>query len=102
MSPLRRAAKRDANEAQIVAALRAAGCTVQRLSEPGVPDLLVGRQGRDGRGVNYLLEVKDPREGHLTREQDRWLMGWNGHYAIVTSEIEALQAVGLRDSNNER
>jgi hypothetical protein len=68
---VRRAAKRDANETAIVAALEAAGCTVARLSGAGVPDLLVKR-----RRTLWLMEVKDGKAGKLTPEQkvfhDRW------------------------------
>ena len=47
-----RAAKIDANQNEIVDALRKAGCSVQILSSvgKGCPDILVGRGGR-----NYLL-----------------------------------------------
>jgi hypothetical protein len=46
---------RDGNEAAIVDALRAAGATVTRLGDAGVPDLLVGY-----RGSTLLLEIKLP------------------------------------------
>ena len=50
----RRAARRDSNEVEIVRALIAAGASVTHLSGvDGLPDLLVGYQGR-----TVLLEVK--------------------------------------------
>lgn len=89
--------KRDANQAEIVAALFAAGCSVQDLHAVGggVPDLLVGRRGR-----TYLLEVKDWRNQRgdpkpLTPKQEGWHAAWRGQVAIVTTEEEALRAVGL-------
>jgi len=52
---MRRSAKRDVNEGDIVAGLRKVGATVDRISEEDLPDLLVGF-----RGVNYLIEIKAP------------------------------------------
>ncbi len=55
---MRRAANVDRNQPEIVAALRAAGATVEYLHAVGggCPDLLVGY-----RGANYVLEVKEGR-----------------------------------------
>ena len=67
---MKRAAKVDANQKQIVTALRQAGCTVQSLATvgKGCPDLIVGCQGR-----NFLLEIKDgskpPSARQLTEDQ---------------------------------
>lgn len=44
---MRKAAQRDGNEAEIVAALRAAGYHVTHLNDPAVPDLLVIRPSDD-------------------------------------------------------
>lgn len=85
---MRQAAKRDTNEAEIVAALRQMGATVQHLSAPGVPDLLVGF-----RGNNYLLEVKTAK-GKLTEPEHAWFEGWRGQCVIVRSVEEALQQIG--------
>lgn len=82
------AAKRDGNEGPIVAALEAAGATVRRLSEPGVPDLIVGLDG-----VNYLLEVKN-KGGVLTEAEDIFFNIWQGQKAIVRTPEEALRAIG--------
>ena len=59
---MRRAAKIDANQTQVVIALRAAGATVQSLAAVGVgvPDLLVGF-----RGQTYLMEVKDGQKAPI-------------------------------------
>jgi len=91
---MRRAARVDANQAEIVAALRKCGCTVQSLASVGngVPDLLVGRAGR-----NYLLEVKDgsksPSARDLTGDELRWLHGWRGAATVVETVEEAMKAV---------
>lgn len=92
----RRAARVDANQAQIVSALRAAGATVQSLAEVGngVPDLLVG-----SRGQTYLLECKDgnkpPSARELTRDQIEWHVNWTGGPClVVNSAEEALCAIG--------
>lgn len=87
---MRRAAKRDTVEPNIVAALQAAGCSVERLSQgDGVPDLLVCRP--DDLAMR-LLEVKSPG-GTLTPQQERWRRGWIGPVFVVTTPAEALAAV---------
>jgi len=93
---MRRAARRDRNEAEIVRALEQVGASVQRLSERGVPDLLIG-----WRGQNLLLEIKEPlgprtppaRTG-LTDPQTDWHLAWRGQVAIVRDVAEALEAIG--------
>ena len=55
MTNLRHNAKRDANEPDIVDALKAAGYRVYRVNGEGVPDLIVCRQGRP---TIVLMEVK--------------------------------------------
>ncbi len=52
---MHRAARRDANEAEVVAALRAAGALVYHLDGRDLPDLLVGFRGRW-----TVVEVKRP------------------------------------------
>lgn len=89
---MRYAARIDANQTQIVSALRAAGATVQSLSAvgQGCPDLLVGYQGK-----NILMELKDgkkpPSERKLTSDQIVWHSEWKGVVFLVTSVNEALQ-----------
>lgn len=97
------AKRRDANECVIVSALRGVGATVQQLNEKGVPDLLVGF-----RGVNYLVEVKNPDDdtgpkggkrtkgrGTLRPAQVEWFSAWKGSPVVeVVSSDEALVAIG--------
>ena len=87
---MRRAAKTDANQREIIAALEAVGASVFpsfRLGG-GFPDLVVGF-----RGVTYLLEVKTPT-GRLTPAEARFFAQWRGHAAVVRSVDEALRAIG--------
>lgn len=94
---MRRAAKTDANQDQVVEALRAAGATVQSLAAvgKGVPDLLVGFQGK-----TLLMEVKDgrkpPSERRLTEQQFIWHGAWRGGpVAIVDGPDAALRMLGV-------
>lgn len=91
---MRQAARRDSNEVEIVSALKAVGCSVTRLSQKGVPDLLVGYVDTySGLKATTLIEVKEPNRG-LTIDQVIWHLGWVGEVHIVHSIEEALKAVG--------
>lgn len=81
----------DANQAEIVADLRAIGASVQHLHEVGhgCPDLLVGF-----RGENYLFEIKS-LGGRLTLEQRCWHDLWRGQLAVIRSIEEALAIMGV-------
>ena len=87
---MRRRAKVDANQAEIVRALRQAGATVQSLAEigAGCPDLLVGRAGK-----TLLIEVKDsaqpPSKRQLTDDQSRWHGAWCGGALAVVCDVES-------------
>lgn len=90
-----RAKRRDPNEAEIVAALRAVGASVTPLHEP--VDLLVGFRGK-----NYLLEVKRPPGKYggtsesgqkLNKNQVKFFDEWRGQVRIVTSVADALLAI---------
>lgn len=88
---MRRAARRDGNESEIIEALQAVGCSVLQLDEI---DLVVGWRGR-----NFLLEVKMPKRRRKLRPiQERLSFDWRGQYSIVTSVDEALAAVGALGS----
>jgi Holliday junction resolvase len=87
---MRRAAKVDANQEQVVSALRAAGASVQSLAAigKGCPDLLVGYQG-----YTMLMEVKDgakpPSARRLTDDQVTWHGAWRGSAVAVVDGPEA-------------
>lgn len=91
---MRRQAKVDANQAEIVRALRQAGATVQSLAPvgDGVPDLLVGWQGK-----NILMEVKDsnqpPSKRKLTTDEHSWHQNWRGTAYIVESIRDAMMVL---------
>ena len=93
---MRRAARVDHNQKQVVAALRGAGASVQLLHAvgEGCPDLLVGYKG-----LNMLLEVKDgskpPSAQKLTPQQEEWHRDWRGHRVVVNSPEAALTAIGV-------
>jgi hypothetical protein len=93
---VRKRAKIDANQAEIVAVLRRAGCTVQSLATIGCgcPDLLVGVRGK-----NALLEVKDinqpPSKKRLTEDEWEWQRGWKGSVETIYSAEQALKVLGL-------
>ena len=92
---MRRAAV-DANQAEIVKALRKAGASVHPLHRGGQggPDLAVVH-----RGVNHSIEVKDgsklPSARGLTDAQFRWHSLWAGTVSIAESVEDALRIIGV-------
>ena len=93
---MRRAARIDDNQREIVDALRRASVEVLSLAAigKGCPDLLVSFRGR-----NTLLEVKDPSkrpsQRRLTPEQQIFHARWQGPCVVVETVGQALKAVGL-------
>ena len=88
---MRWAAKTDSNQAEIVSALRRVGASVLVLSRvgQGCADLAAGI-----RGETFFLEVKTDK-GKLTEDEQKFMDEWRGHYAIVRTPEEALQAIGV-------
>jgi len=90
---MRRAAKVDRNQPEIVNALRELGATVEPLHAvgKGCPDLLAGYRGR-----NILIEVKDwqaPKaDRKLNDRQIKWHSEWRGQVAVV-EDVDAALAV---------
>lgn len=90
-------AKVDANQPEIVDALRAAGCFVTSLAGigKGVPDVLVGSDGKW-----FLMEIKDgskpPGQRKLTDDEIKWHQKASQHAPvwIVYDEIGALWVCG--------
>lgn len=85
---MRRAAKRDDNEKEIVVALRKAGAYVSFIDEPC--DLIVGYQGK-----TILFEVKDgnkpPSARKLTPNEQKFHDEWTGgELYVVTCVDDAL------------
>lgn len=88
-----RAYRVDANQKDIVAALREAGFSVQHLHKvgEGCPDIVVGNTV-GGKRYNVLLEIKEG-DGKLTAQQVIWHHSWRGQVAIVKTPEEAIKAV---------
>jgi hypothetical protein len=86
---VRTAARRDLAEDDIVTALRGAGYTVHKISDEGIPDLLVSRHGA---GKWLLLEVKSIGKT-LTKAQEKFFAQTEGcpRYMVTTAE-DALKA----------
>lgn len=93
---MRRAANIDANQPEIVAALRDVGASVTHLHSvgSGCPDILVGHKG-----TNWLIEIKDgskiPSKQQLNAKQIEWHQQWRGQVAVARTAAEALQIIGV-------
>jgi hypothetical protein len=87
---MKRAAKKDLNQAAIVLALRAIGCEVLILNQEGVPDLLVHQPYKEHW---VLVEVKRPR-GRLTKMQKA--LQTRAWFPVVSSVDEALALFGVK------
>lgn len=79
---MRRAAKRDISEPEIVNTLEQCGFTVHRVSQEGMPDLLCGFRGK-----TYLIECKTGK-GKLTVGQARFIETWRGHPVQVLRDAQ--------------
>ena len=88
--------KADANQPEIVKALRQAGCTVEHLHTvgKGCPDLLCAINGHV-----FLIEVKDgakdPSRQALTPAQKVWHEAWKAEVHIVNSVPAAIAVVAI-------
>lgn len=98
MSKHRQAARIDANQPDIVKALRdIAGVSVYL----DVDDILVGYHGK-----SYWYEIKDPekvfnkdmtfKKGAIKPSQEKLLAEWTGHYKIVWSLDMILEDMGIK------
>jgi len=93
---MRRAARVDGNQAEIVKALRQIGASVATCHAvgQGFPDICVGYNGD-----TFLLEIKDPTkpkgDQKLTPSQVEWHKSWRGHVAVVKTVQQALEAIGV-------
>ena len=88
---VRRAAKVDANQAEIVDDLRKLGFTVEPLHfvGRGFPDIIAGKNGK-----NYLFEIKNPEyDGKLTKDEQEWHDMWRGQVDVIQSTEEAINSL---------
>ncbi|MEY4720068.1 MAG: hypothetical protein RL563_2686 [Pseudomonadota bacterium] len=88
---MRRAARRDDNEGEIVRALRECGAQVVYIDEPC--DLIVGYKGR-----TILVEIKDgskpPSARKLTPNEQKFHDEWTGgELHVITSVSQALDVI---------
>ncbi|WP_321952237.1 VRR-NUC domain-containing protein [Paraburkholderia bannensis] len=96
---MRYAAKADANQAEIVAALRGIGCSVvcTHTVGQGMPDLVVATP--DGKRT-VLMEIKDPKQPkhrhELTPAQKEFHAAWTGEIHIVFTVERALEVIAGR------
>jgi hypothetical protein len=79
---VRRAAKRDLSEPAIVTALRLCGWSVQPISVPDAPDLILGKAGR-----TYLAEVKTGK-GKVKPGQALWHREWRGADVVILRSVD--------------
>jgi hypothetical protein len=97
---MRRAARIDANQPEIVKALRQAGATVHPLHMVGgdFPDLIVGHFG-----VNVLMEIKDggkpPSKRKLSDGQKEFRDNWNGPVVLVKDVEGALRVLRVIEAS---
>jgi hypothetical protein len=88
---LRRAARVDGNQSEIVAALRAVGASVTPTHAigGGFPDLVVGFRKR-----SILFEVKDPAQPpskrRLTDDEAIWFGNWRGEAHVIETAEQAI------------
>jgi hypothetical protein len=91
-----RAARTDANQTEIVKAIRKTGASVAITSMVGngFPDLVVGFRNK-----TYLYEVKDPSKPpskrQLTPDQQEFHKLWYGHAKVIETAEEALKDMGI-------
>ena len=94
---MRRAAKIDANQTELVEAFRTLGCSVLSLAAvgKGVPDLLVSIKG-----ITWLVEVKMPK-GKETPDQVEFAATWQGCRAIVRDVAGVVTTVRIMATQSE-
>ena len=85
---MRYANRIDANQNNIVAALRKAGAYVRIISQgEGIPDLLIGYCG-----YTILMEVKDgdkvPSARKLTEAEQKFFDEWRGGLLVKVNSVE--------------
>ena len=87
---LRRNARADPNQKEIVKALRDIGASVVHLHMVGrgCPDILVGFRGR-----NTLMEIKTEK-GKMNKRQREFFDEWRGECWVVRTVDSALEAIG--------
>lgn len=89
---MRRSARIDTNQKEIVKTLRAIGATVLHTHAlKNCFDILVGY-----RGTNFALEIKRNEKAKLTEGEAEFRNSWRGQYAVVSTIDEALLIIGAK------
>lgn len=94
---MRRAAKVDSNQKEIVESLRRHGATVLIVSQlKNCFDILVGYNG-----VNFIMEIKDgklpPSKKRLTTGELEFKNKWKGgNYYVVESVEQAIEIINSK------
>lgn len=89
---MRRAAKADDNQPQIVKAFRQLGFDVAHTHTigKGFPDIVVGRNG-----INTLVEIKDGKkvksQKQLTADEKEFHENWRGKIIIIESVEDVIE-----------
>ena len=97
------AGRTDANQAEVVKALRAIGATVQSLAMVGggCPDLLIGF-----RDATILMEIKDGAKclsrTHFTEAELSWHDKWNGKrvWIAYSAEMAVTQVIDAAEEGS--
>ena len=89
---MRRAARRDANEGDIIKAMREAGAYVKVINDEGLFDLLVSYRGK-----TLLIEIKDgsrpPSARRLTDAEQKFHDEWPGSDLYIVNSVEEALAL---------
>lgn len=93
---MRKTAKIDDNQKQIVDGLRKLGLSVQSLASigNGCPDIVVGTDRK-----NFLFEIKDgskpPSKRLLTDDEVKWHERWRGQVHVVETIEDVLNVIRM-------
>lgn len=81
----------DANQKELVAAIRKLGVSVLILSDlgKGCPDIALGH-----RGINYFCECKTEK-GKLTPAQELFFDQWRGQVSIIRSLDDVFELLNI-------
>lgn len=89
---MRRAARRDDNEKEVIAALREAGAYVKQINDEGLFDLLISYRGK-----TLMIEVKDGAKPlsarRLTEAEQKFHDEWPGSNLYIVNGVEEALAL---------
>ena len=97
---MRKKARVDANQKEIVSQLRKIGISVLHTHQlgSGAPDLVLGHNG-----LNYLIELKDSAKSksqqRLTEDEEKFMQSWRGNYSVCNTLEQILNVINYVDDN---